>query len=204
MPGNHARTSAHDPKRPAASDASIQRRGCVTFVSVSGCVNWLRQAAGTWRTVPRPDGERGTFTNARCCPCPRCSESSWSASRRGTQKARKCGLSLSRGDRLKSRSEQVRHNACFGFASLREAEEEAACFDQRRRRADRAAARDGRGDRVVPAPHPQRPSSVAWISWIAGPGGMPSSSRSTVRACSYTRRASATLPRAARARMSRA
>ena len=39
-------------------------------------------------------------------------------------------------------------------------------------------------------------------SWIAGPGGMPSSSRSTVRARSYTRSASATLPRAARACMS--
>jgi hypothetical protein len=48
-----------------------------------------------------------------------------------------------------------------------------------------------------------RPSSKSW--WrlmVAGPGGMPSSSRSTVRARSYTRSASGTLPRAASACMS--
>lgn len=46
-------------------------------------------------------------------------------------------------------------------------------------------------------------SSAAWISWMTGPGGMPSSSRNTVRARSYTWSASATLPRAASACMSR-
>jgi energy-coupling factor transporter ATP-binding protein EcfA2 len=78
----------------------------------------------------------------------------------------------------------------------------------------RASARTVRGRRGPPradetggscrsrAAHPPRPSSSAWISWMAGPGGTPSSSRSTVRARSYTERASATLPRAARACMS--
>jgi hypothetical protein len=49
-----------------------------------------------------------------------------------------------------------------------------------------ARSRAGRGRSRRPGVHPWRPSSVAWISWMAGPGGMPSSSRKTVRARSYT------------------